>query len=94
MLEFYRTVCSFTYRGEIRVEGRVHFELAESADDARLKSVQYLESCGYTDVSVTESRLETEEEKYGRPMLPSCEAEQEKAATKQEPPKQQASPAD
>lgn len=64
---FYRTDCSFTYRGNIRVDHRIHFELAYNEEEASEKTRNYLESWGYTEIQINECHEETEEEKYGRP---------------------------
>jgi hypothetical protein len=50
----------------VRVEGRVHFELAETREEAENKTREYLESWGYTDIKITDAHEETEEEKYGK----------------------------
>lgn len=66
-MKYWRTKCDFdAYQGKVHVEGRVHFELAETAEEATEMSIAYLESCHYTNVKVTECHAETEEEKYGK----------------------------
>ena len=72
-MKYWRTKCDFdAYQGKVHVEGRVHFELAETAEEATAMSIAYLESCHYTNVKVTECHAETEEEKYGK-ALPKLE---------------------
>lgn len=64
-MKFWRTICNFdANRGVTHVEGRVHFELAETKEEAISKSTEYLESCYYTNIRVVECRPETEDEKY------------------------------
>lgn len=72
-MKYWRTKCNFdAYEGRAHVEGRVHFELAETAEEATAMSIAYLKSCHYTNVEVTECHAETEEEKYGK-VLPNSE---------------------
>lgn len=67
MQEFWRVDCSFIYKGQVRVENRIHFELAESEDEAGQKTKDYLESWpDYSDVVINEAHRETESEKYER----------------------------
>lgn len=72
-MKYWRTKCDFdAYEAKVHVEGRVHFELAETAEEATAMSIAYLESCHYTNVEVTECHAETEEEKYDK-VLPKLE---------------------
>lgn len=77
---YWRTTCNFfANKGETFVEGRVHFELAETMEEAARMTVSYLEQCGYTGIVITDCHKETDDEKYGRPLpkLPSYEKELE-----------------
>lgn len=69
MIKYWRTLSSFTHSDRtrsVRVEGRVHFELASSREEAEKRTREYLESWGYTDIVITDAHVETEEEKYGK----------------------------
>lgn len=70
-MRFYRTLCNFTaHSGAVQVHGRVHFELAESEQDASRKTEDYLKTCGYDDVEIVECHVETEAEKYQKEPSP------------------------
>ncbi len=63
----YRVLSNFdANNGATHVEGRVHFEHAASAEEAAEKTTEYLKSWGYTNIKITESRPETNAEKYGK----------------------------
>lgn len=77
-IEYWRTMCNFVAnKGKTFVEGRVHFELAETMEEAAQKTRSYLEQYGYTDIAITDCHRETDDEKYNRPLpkLPSYEKE-------------------
>lgn len=61
---FYRIRCSFIYKGEVKVKDRICFEMAQTKEEAERKAIEYLQSWGYTDISIDECRPETEDEKY------------------------------
>lgn len=81
----WRVKCNFVAnKGKTFVEGRVHFELAASKDEAEGKTRKYLEEMHYTDIVITDCHEETWEEKYHKlPKLPSYEAELKPAAPPQ-----------
>ena len=69
MIKSWRTVSSFTHSDRersVRVEGRVHFELAESREEAEARTREYLQSWDYKDIVITDVHEETGEEKYGK----------------------------
>lgn len=89
-MQYWRTKCNFdAYEGKAHVEGRVHFELAETAEEATAMSIAYLKICHYTNIEVTDCHAETEEEKYGKklPKLEEVQAEKEAPSVKDEIPK-------
>lgn len=68
-MKFWRTTASFTvkdHQRSVRVEGRVHIELAYTKEEAIVETRKYLESWHYEDIEITEAHEETDEEKYGK----------------------------
>lgn len=74
----WRITCNFkANKGETFVEGRLHFEHAASKEEAEAKTTAYLESQGYTDITITDCHEETWEEKYRKlPKHPALKAEE------------------
>lgn len=67
MQKFWRTDCSFTYKNNVRVEHRIHTELAETAEEAAAKTRSFLEFYSdYSEITINEVHEETEDEKYRR----------------------------
>lgn len=76
----WRTTSNFVAnKGKTFVEGRIHFALGSTKEEVADKTRKYLESCGYTNIEITDCHVETDDEKYGRPLprLPSYEKELE-----------------
>lgn len=67
MIKYYRLTSSFDANGgKTHVDGRVHFELASSPEEAKQKVVDDLKRWGYSNMEITDCHEETEEEKYGK----------------------------
>lgn len=64
MYQFWRLKCSFVYKDSVKVKDRICFELAQTKEEAEKKTIEYLQSWEYTDISIDECRPETEDEKY------------------------------
>lgn len=74
MINFWRTLCSFDANGgATHVDGRVHFELAETEEEAKSATRKYLESWGYLNIDVYKAWIETWDEKYKKPRVYSVE---------------------
>ena len=66
-MQFYRVICDFdAHGGRVRVNGRIHVELAWTPEEAAQKTTEYLKWWHYTNIKITEVHPESDFEKYTR----------------------------